>query len=187
MIPQRTQDTTYERPRYGLLKAIEKVKADVPVEAVAAEYTELRHLGEQHVGRCPLPDHEDKTPSFVVYPDGGWRCFGCGMHGDVIDLEELCGRHIEVWTAVIALSVRYGVELPQRPEKWKKWTTEKERRRRALYEVRVRSYQRRFFRFYKDSLATIEDSAERKAEARRIWDDLGFLARQCASWVEEER
>lgn len=32
---------------------------------------------------CPF--HEDHTPSFVVFPDGGWKCFGCGASGDVID------------------------------------------------------------------------------------------------------
>ena len=32
---------------------------------------------------CPLPGHEDRTPSFHVWPEvggegGGWHCFGCG-------------------------------------------------------------------------------------------------------------
>jgi CHC2 zinc finger len=34
--------------------------------------------------RCPLPDHEDKSPSFHVYDDG-WRCFGCNRGGSIID------------------------------------------------------------------------------------------------------
>lgn len=34
---------------------------------------------------CPL--HNDKTPSFVVYPDGKWHCFGaCNRGGDILDL-----------------------------------------------------------------------------------------------------
>jgi CHC2-type zinc finger protein len=40
--------------------------------------------------RCPFPEHEDSTPSFSVFQgrDGTWRfrCFGCGRHGDAIDL-----------------------------------------------------------------------------------------------------
>jgi DNA primase len=36
------------------------------------------------VGLCPL--HEEKTPSFTLYPDGYFYCYGCGAHGDVIDL-----------------------------------------------------------------------------------------------------
>lgn len=34
-------------------------------------------------GRCPF--HREKTPSFVVYPDGHFHCYGCGAHGDTID------------------------------------------------------------------------------------------------------
>jgi len=33
---------------------------------------------------CPL--HADTHPSFYIYPDGGWKCFGCGRFGDVVDL-----------------------------------------------------------------------------------------------------
>ena len=34
---------------------------------------------------CPLPGHEDRTPSFKVYPEPGlgWFCFGCGRGGDI--------------------------------------------------------------------------------------------------------
>jgi hypothetical protein len=38
--------------------------------------------------RCPLPDHEDRTPSCYVYADAaaGWYCYGCGRGGSLIDL-----------------------------------------------------------------------------------------------------
>src|SRR5262245_61981088 len=36
--------------------------------------------------RCPLGTHEDKNPSFCVAPGKGWRCFGCGEHGDAASL-----------------------------------------------------------------------------------------------------
>jgi DNA primase len=36
---------------------------------------------------CPCPDHEDSTPSCIVHPrTDRWHCFGCGVHGDVLDL-----------------------------------------------------------------------------------------------------
>lgn len=35
-------------------------------------------------GLCPL--HAEKTPSFLLYPDGRYYCFGCGEGGDAIDL-----------------------------------------------------------------------------------------------------
>ena len=34
---------------------------------------------------CPLPQHDDTTPSMVVHLDTDrYHCFGCGAHGDVI-------------------------------------------------------------------------------------------------------
>lgn len=50
-------------------------------------------LTGQSVGRdgkvpCPLPDHEDRTPSCHVYddPERGWYCYGCGRGGTIYDL-----------------------------------------------------------------------------------------------------
>lgn len=36
---------------------------------------------------CPLPGHEDRTPSLQTYPEpaDGWHCFGCGRGGTIID------------------------------------------------------------------------------------------------------
>lgn len=30
--------------------------------------------------RCPF--HNEKTPSMVLYPNGGYHCYGCGAHGN---------------------------------------------------------------------------------------------------------
>ena len=29
--------------------------------------------------KCPF--HSERTGSFVLYPDGGYHCYGCGKHG----------------------------------------------------------------------------------------------------------
>jgi hypothetical protein len=45
--------------------------------------TPLRPSGKTLVGECPL--HEDRRPSFTVYPDtNSWYCFGCQRGGDAI-------------------------------------------------------------------------------------------------------
>lgn len=31
---------------------------------------------------CPMPGHEDSTPSFLVDENNGYHCFGCGKHGN---------------------------------------------------------------------------------------------------------
>ncbi|SFH33393.1 DNA primase [Desulfotomaculum arcticum] len=45
---------------------------------------ELKQRGRRWTARCPL--HNDHSPSFVVFPNGKWKCFGCGEHGDGVDL-----------------------------------------------------------------------------------------------------
>ncbi len=40
-------------------------------------------------GLCPL--HKEKSPSFHVYPDNHYCCYGCGAHGDVTNLEQALG------------------------------------------------------------------------------------------------
>ncbi len=51
---------------------------------VAKRYTRLRRMGNRLVGLCPL--HHDTRPSFTVYPNGTFFCFGCQMWGDAADL-----------------------------------------------------------------------------------------------------
>lgn len=35
---------------------------------------------------CKCPFHDEKTASFVIYPNNRWHCFGsCGVGGDIID------------------------------------------------------------------------------------------------------
>ena len=45
---------------------------------------DLRQRGSRWWACCPL--HNEKTPSFCIFPDGRWKCFGCGKHGDAADL-----------------------------------------------------------------------------------------------------
>lgn len=32
--------------------------------------------------RCPMPNHNDKTPSFLLDAENGYHCFACGVHGN---------------------------------------------------------------------------------------------------------
>lgn len=53
----------------------------------------LRRSGERLCGLCPF--HKEKTPSFFIFPDNHWYCFGaCSCGGDSINylmkLENLC-------------------------------------------------------------------------------------------------
>lgn len=171
-------------PGYMFKKAIEAVKSAVRVEQVAAEYGEFKLKGAGRLeGRCFAPDHEDRTPSLSVYTETDWwTCYGCGLRGDAVDLERVAGRHVEAWTAVIALSERYGVELPRRPARWHERNAEKGRRWKEIRRWRTRRYQRRLYRlFAADAVAAIPDEDERATEARRAWDEAAGLARAWAA------
>ncbi len=36
---------------------------------------------------CPF--HVEDTPSFTIYPDHHWYCYGCRLHGDAVDFIRL--------------------------------------------------------------------------------------------------
>ncbi|MCF7917338.1 MAG: toprim domain-containing protein [Candidatus Omnitrophica bacterium] len=59
----------------------------------------LNHLGIRGTGyqyQCPFPDHTDKQPSFILYPDGGFSCHGCGRGGKLFSfLRHMFGFSIE--------------------------------------------------------------------------------------------
>jgi hypothetical protein len=102
-------------------RQIEAVKDGVRIEDAALDYGEFRLAGAGRLlGRCVSPDHEDKTPSMHIFTDDQhFKCFGigCGAHGDVLDLVMLA-EGCELWVAMVALSQRYGIELPERPGSW---------------------------------------------------------------------
>lgn len=45
-------------------------------------FKHLRRTGRGYAALCPI--HGDKDPSFKIYPDNSWHCFGCGKGGDAI-------------------------------------------------------------------------------------------------------
>lgn len=61
---------------------IDEIKKRYDLASMIEEQTGQK-VDYQHKIHCPF--HADSTPSFVVYPDGKWHCFGCQKHGDLFD------------------------------------------------------------------------------------------------------
>ena len=59
---------------------VDALKASHPLPFTIERLTGQRII--QHKICCPF--HEDGSPSLHVYDDGGWKCFGCGLFGDVL-------------------------------------------------------------------------------------------------------
>jgi hypothetical protein len=62
---------------------IQRAKA-VPIESLIP--SNVRRTGKTFVANCPL--HNDRSPSFVIYPDNHFHCYGCHEHGDTIALTQ---------------------------------------------------------------------------------------------------
>jgi DNA primase len=65
----------------GVDTAKKRILANVPLERLIGETVKLVKKGGNYSGCCPF--HNEKTPSFYIYPDN-YHCFGCGAHGDAI-------------------------------------------------------------------------------------------------------
>jgi hypothetical protein len=164
---------------YGFRKCCEAVRDAAPIAEVASRYTKLEPLGGNawFVGRCALLDHEDKSPSFYIYPLGRWWCYGCGRGGDVVDLEFHCGDYGELWEAMIALAVEYDVELPQRPDRWHRKEARHTHWREEAERVRAEVVRRRVFRLLVlPTVNHIEKEDERRQELERAWNDFSALS-----------
>ena len=90
---------------------IQEVLERNDVVDVVQSYVQLRHRGRTYTGLCPF--HNEKTPSFVVYPDTqSFYCFGCGAGGDTITFMKKIAN-LDYVEAVKSLASRAGMPLPQ--------------------------------------------------------------------------
>ena len=89
---------------------LNELKYRTDIEQVISRYVQLRRRGRNLTGLCPF--HNEKTPSFTVYPDTqSFYCFGCGAGGDAITFVRRM-ENLEYIEAVRALAERVGLEVP---------------------------------------------------------------------------
>ena len=89
---------------------IEELKARCDLEEVIGSYIPLKRAGANMSGCCPF--HSEKTPSFTVFPDKHFYCFGCGAGGDVITFIRRI-ENLGYIDAVKSLAQRAGMALPE--------------------------------------------------------------------------
>ena len=90
---------------------LEKLRDRNSVEDVISSYVALKRRGKNLVGLCPF--HNEKTPSFTVYPEtASYFCFGCGAGGDVVTFIRAI-ENLDYIEAVKFLAERSGMELPE--------------------------------------------------------------------------
>jgi DNA primase len=83
------------------------------VEVAQGYGLELRRSGRTWVGRCPF--HPDTRPSFHIYPDNHYHCFGCRAHGSVIDF--VAWAEGMEWKDALLMLAQGGVAAATAPRK----------------------------------------------------------------------
>ncbi len=171
-----------ERRGVSRRRVIDEAKEKVPVIDLAdllCGPAQMRRRGEEWLARCPLPDHEDRTPSFTTNPEKNlWWCHGCLRGGDVVEL----ARHAwgyskaEVATAAAMLLMELGHEVPPRPDSWFRKQARQQSIRDGVEQVLREVKRRRLFRWcVLPVIDTIEDERERQQELERAWADFQRL------------
>lgn len=90
---------------------LQELKLKTDIEDVISTYVTLKRRGATLVGLCPF--HNEKTPSFTVYPaTQSFYCFGCGAGGDAITFLKKI-ENLDYLDAVKTLAQRAGLQMPQ--------------------------------------------------------------------------
>ena len=98
------------------------------IEQIISSYTPIKRRGKNLVGLCPF--HNEKTPSFTVYPESqSFFCFGCGAGGEVISFIRRA-ENLDYTEAVRLLCDRCGMVMPS--EGYDNSLAEK---RKRMYEI----------------------------------------------------
>jgi hypothetical protein len=173
---QRDRGVSYTGPRGEAKRLVPVIDQADRLMAPGA----LRRVGKEWVGRCPLPDHADRTPSFTVNEAKNlWWCHGCLRGGDVVELARLAWGYDQrdAHVAAAMLLMEFGHEVPQRPPAWFRKQERQAPVRRALEGAARRRCQRRIYRrLFAPIVARLEDEVERLEEARASWEDAGQIA-----------
>jgi len=94
--------------------APEEIKAKIDIVDFVMEYIpELKRSGRNFHAPCPF--HNERTPSFVVFPERQtWRCFGaCATGGDVFEFF-MKKEGLNFFDALTRLADKTGIQLETR-------------------------------------------------------------------------
>lgn len=95
---------------------VEKVREANNIVDVIGPYTQLRSTGSGFMGRCPFPDHSDKSASFSVSEEKQlYNCFGCKKSGNIFTFLQVFNGY-SFPESIEFLARRANIALPERDE-----------------------------------------------------------------------
>ena len=177
-----------ERRGASRRSAIDEAKAKVPVIDLAdllAGPGKMRRVGTEWVTNCPLPDHEDRVPSFSVDPEKNvWFCHGCLRGGDVVELARFAWGYekAEVAMAAVDLLHEFGHPIPSRPPSGYAKQERQKPVRDGIDAAKILVTRRRLYRrFFEPLVLATEDAEDRAHDAQLFWDLTAPLAERLVS------
>lgn len=95
------------------MTVVDDIKGRLDILEEVSRHVTLQRSGRSYKANCPF--HEERTPSFFVFPDRqSWRCFGgCASGGDVFSFV-MRAENLEFGEVLRRLSQQTGVALPRR-------------------------------------------------------------------------
>lgn len=89
---------------------LSELRSRTDIESLISQYVNLSKRGRNPKGLCPF--HNEKTPSFTVYPENqSFYCYGCGAGGDAITFLRRI-ENLDYVEAVKQLADRAGMGMP---------------------------------------------------------------------------
>ncbi len=97
------------------MSVTDEIKARVDAVDFISRYVPLQRAGRSFKACCPF--HQERTPSFVVFPETGtWRCFGaCSTGGDVFSFL-MQKENMDFQEALQTLAQETGIQLPEQTD-----------------------------------------------------------------------
>ena len=114
-------------------EVIEEVLARADILRTVQDYVSLKKSGSSFKGLCPF--HDENTPSFYVTQSRGiYKCFGCGVGGNVISFF-MAIEGASFPEAVRKLAERNGVDIPEPDPEAAKRERQKRQGKKLYYDV----------------------------------------------------
>lgn len=90
---------------------LNELRSRADIETTVSSYVNLKRKGRILSGLCPF--HNEKTPSFTVYPETqSYYCFGCGNGGDVVTFIKNI-ENLDYIESVKFLADKYNLAMPE--------------------------------------------------------------------------
>ena len=126
------------------------------VEYLESEGVVLKWNGKRYFGCCPI--HQEKVPSMLVDTESNkFHCFGCGEHGDAIDLCQKI-HHVDFKKALKILGLSSGLVTKAEMEKIAEQTALARKRREK--EARFQTWCSQYFDNVLDKIEVIKQASK---------------------------